>query len=142
MYTQSVPVLATSCSHTCTSQRFAVTVRGVQIRGIRLDTEVVAQHKTVCTVDMLQLQVTPRSDDQKSFMEGPSADLRMCVMYGVQLGLELDSLAGLVGQLSLEVEGLLLSRRQLAACAALAPLQGLHTLPTTQMLHICMNQST
>lgn len=63
-------------------------------------------------------------------------------MYGMQLGLELDSLAGLVSQLSLEVEGLLLSACQLAACAALAPLQGLHTLPTTQVLHFCMIQST
>ena len=56
-------------------------------------------------------------------------DLGMCVMYGVQLGLELDSLAGLVDQLSLEVSGLLLSGCQLAAHAALTPLQAIHTLP-------------
>ena len=61
-----------------------------------------------------------------------AADLGMCIMYGVQLGLELGSLRGVVPKLSLEMGALLLSYCQLAAQAGLAPLKALHMLPTTQ----------
>ncbi len=61
-----------------------------------------------------------------------ATDLGVCIMYGVQLGLQLSSLRGVVPQLCLQMGSLLLSHCQLAAQAGLAPLKALHTLPTTQ----------
>ncbi len=57
-------------------------------------------------------------------------------MYGVQLGLELGSLRGVVPQLSLEMGNLLLSYCQLAAQAGLAPLKALYMLPTPQTVFL------
>ena len=65
----------------------------------------------------------------------------MSLRDGGKLGLELGSLGGVVSQLGLEVGRLLLGSCQLAAQAALAPLQALHPLPAPPQPQSHLNPS-
>ncbi len=62
-------------------------------------------------------------------MRGSEFYLGVSLGDGVELSLELGSLAGLVCQLSFAMGGLLLGGSQFAAQAGLAPLQALNLLP-------------